>query len=420
MGFADRYIKSRVLYNSFLENNVPEDLKIVVTIPCYNEPDIIRSLESLANCDPINGTAEVIVVINSSERDSKEIVEVNNRTYHEIKQWIVSNKYEGISFYVFNVEDLPSKHAGVGLARKIAMDEAIRRFNVINKPDGVITGFDADTLCDKNYLTALENYFSNKKSRGASIYFEHPVEGKEYADKVYEASALYELYLRYYKAALNYSGHPYAFHCIGSAYAVRAFDYASQGGMNRKQAGEDFYFLQKIIPLGGFGEINSTRVIPSSRISDRTPFGTGRSINDIKSCEKLDYPTYNIEAFKRIRKLLLRVDDFYKCDDLKYSSIMNDLPIDVNKYCESILFKDGIKEINSNCSSLKVFQSKFYKYFNILNVLKYLNYIHSKELEKESVVNGAFYLLSELGCEYSGKKDVFDLLEFYREREKCG
>jgi len=418
MGFADRYIKSRVLYDSFLGDNVPEDLKIIITIPCYNEPDIIQSLESLAKCDPISGTTEVIIVINSSERDNNDIIEANNNTCEEIEQWISGNKFDGISFYVVKVENLPRKHAGVGLARKIAMDEALRRFNAIEKPDGVITGFDADTLCDRNYLTAIEDHFSNKKSRGASIYFEHPVEGTEYSEKVYEASAFYELYLRYYKTALGCCGHPYAFYCIGSAYAVRAFDYASQGGMNKKQAGEDFYFLQKIISLGGFGEINSTRVIPSSRISDRTPFGTGRSISEIKSCDQLDYPTYNIVAFKRISKLLQRVDDFYKCDDLKYSSIVKDFPVDVREYCESISFKDGIKEINSNCSSLRVFQSKFFKYFNVLNVLKYLNYIHINELKKESVLKGAYDLLAELRCEYKGNKDVFSLLKYYRERDR--
>lgn len=417
MGFADKYIRSRTLYNEFIKDSIPDDLKVIVTIPCYNEPDIIKSLECLANCHPINGSVEVITVINSSEMDGEDIIEANNKTYEEIKDWISCNQFEGINFFVFKVENLPKKHAGVGLARKIAMDEAVRRFNAINMPMGVITGFDADTLCDKNYFTALENFFSNKKNRGASIYFEHPVDGTEFDENVYKASAFYELYLRYYKNALSYIGHPYAFYCIGSAYAVRASDYALQGGMNRKQAGEDFYFLQKIIPLGGFGEVNSTRVIPSSRISDRTPFGTGRSISEIKSSEHLDYLTYNIIAFKRVRNLVSRVNDFYKCDESKFHSILSDMPVDIKAYCESISFKEGLDEINSNCSSLKVFRSKFFKYFNVLNVLKYLNFVHSTELNKESVLVGAYDLLQELGYDYKGEKDVFDLLKFYREKE---
>ena len=52
-----------------------------------------------------------------------------------------------------------------------------------------------------------------------------------------------------------------------------------QDGLNKKQAGEDFYFLQKIMPMGNYFELNSTTVHPSSRTSDRVPFGTGPIIN---------------------------------------------------------------------------------------------------------------------------------------------
>ena len=65
-----------------------------------------------------------------------------------------------------------------------------------------------------------------------------------------EAIMKYELYLRYYRLALEYTGHPHAYHCIGSAFAVRTLDYVAQGGMNKRQAGEDFYFLQKLIATG--------------------------------------------------------------------------------------------------------------------------------------------------------------------------
>ena len=71
---------------------------------------------------------------------------------------------------------------------------------------------------------------------------------------------------------------PFAFHTIGSSMAVRASSYMRQGGMNKRKAGEDFYFQQKIIPLCGFTECNSTVVYPSPRPSYRVPFGTGRAM----------------------------------------------------------------------------------------------------------------------------------------------
>ena len=73
-----------------------------------------------------------------------------------------------------------------------------------------------------------------------------------------------------------------------------------QGGMNKRQAGEDFYFLHKIIPLGHFGEINTTRVIPSPRPSDRVPFGTGRAVRDYLATHKFE--TYPLEAFRDLKQ----------------------------------------------------------------------------------------------------------------------
>ena len=62
---------------------------------------------------------------------------------------------------------------------------------------------------------------------------------------------------------------PYVFHTVGSAMAVKALPYVKAGGMNRKQAGEDFYFIQKLVPSGGYFNLNSTTVYPSPRISFR-------------------------------------------------------------------------------------------------------------------------------------------------------
>ena len=82
---------------------------------------------------------------------------------------------------------------------------------------------------------------------GVSIAYAHRLEEADMTVQAREAIMKYELYLRYYRLALEYTGHPHAYHCIGSAFAVRTLDYVAQGGMNKRQAGEDFYFLQKLI-----------------------------------------------------------------------------------------------------------------------------------------------------------------------------
>ena len=412
MSFANKYVENQSFCDSFITDSVDESLKIVVTIPVYIEPNIIECLESLNSCNPIDGTVEVIIVINSSEKDSDEVRHFNVNTFNEIKNWISSIETTFIKYYVHLVENLPAKHAGVGLARKIAMDEALRRFNRINRPEGVITGYDADTLCRSNYFTSLETFFNDKSKRGASIYFEHPVYGTDYSNEVYESSAYYELYLRYYINALRYIGHPHAFHCIGSAYAVRAIDYSAQGGMNKRQAGEDFYFLQKIIAQGGFGDITDTVLSPSSRLSDRTPFGTGRSIALMCEQHEIDYNTYAFEAFLPLKTLFSKVDSYYKAQ-VNYEGLSSQL---VN-YLKSISFDEGVDEINRNCKSPVVFKDKFFKYMNIFKVLKYLNHASICLYPKESVRIGALKLLKRKNIEIDNSS-VYSLLNILRDMDK--
>ena len=72
--------------------------------------------------------------------------------------------------------------------------------------------------------------------------------------------------------------------------AVRPEAYMKQGGMNRRKAGEDFYFLNKIMSLGGFGECAETTIYPSPRTSKRVPFGTGQAV--LRNVETKTYTTY--------------------------------------------------------------------------------------------------------------------------------
>lgn len=412
MGFANKYLSKHSFCQSFINKPVDEDLKIIVTIPVYREPNIIECLSCLNETNPIDGTVEVIIVINSSEKDTDELREYNRNTFNVITEWVSNKEDSFISFHVHLVENIQAKHAGVGLARKIAMDEAIRRFEHINHPNGIITSFDADTLCMDNYFTSIETFFRDTKKKGASIYFEHPISGSDYSADIYESSAYYELYLRYYINALRYVRHPHAFHCIGSAFAVRAKEYVAQGGMNKKQAGEDFYFLQKIISQGGFGEITDTVLLPSSRLSDRTPFGTGRSIAEMCRDGEIDYITYSFDCFLPLKSFFLRIDSFYKSE-----VSLDDFTEELQEYLRNISFVEGVNEINRNCASLKVFRDKFFRYMNIFKSLKYLNFVSEDKYPRESVLIGASKLLASERNDYE-KKDVFELLSIFRDLDK--
>jgi glycosyltransferase involved in cell wall biosynthesis len=359
---------------------------MVVVIPCYNEPNLVGALEALSRCEWPKAAVEVIVVINSGEGASTPVREQNLRSLKEASPWTREDCDNFFRVHLLYFPDLPRKHAGVGLARKIGMDEALRRFDAVNRLDGVIVCFDADSGCDPSYLVELERYFAERpKSPGCSVYFEHPLEGNEEA-RVHEAIALYELHLRYYVQALRFAGFPHTYHTIGSSMAVRADAYMKQGGMNRRQAGEDFYFLHKIIPLGNFGEVNTTRVIPSPRASDRVPFGTGRAVREYLANERLE--TYPMQVFRDLKELF----DAVREDRLK-AELQTVGPL--RSFLEQQSFASVLEEIRKHTSSPEMFRKRFFRWFDGFMAMKYIHFARDTAYGPAEICEAAPELLGD-------------------------
>ena len=77
--FAKQYLQ-RNSSKALIETPPDKDLGFVVVIPCFREPDILRTLESLKICYCPSRKLEVIVLINHSEVAKPEIQEFNQRT----------------------------------------------------------------------------------------------------------------------------------------------------------------------------------------------------------------------------------------------------------------------------------------------------------------------------------------------------
>ncbi len=367
---------------------------IIVVIPCFNEPHILASLNSLFECETPNCKVEIIVVVNHAENEADHIKIFNQDTCDKIQEWIINHKKKYFSCYLLKVFDLPRKHAGVGLARKIGMDEAVRRFEFINNKNGIIICFDADCYCSPNYLQEVYQCYQNKPEiNTALVYFEHPLEGN-FNSSLYESIINYELHLRYFKNALQFADFPYAFHTIGSCITVTSAAYQKQGGMNKRKAGEDFYFLQKIFPLGNICTINSTTVFPSPRPSNRVPFGTGKAINDMLKTRETRYVTYNPQIFIDLRILFTNVSNFYQ--EKYIDSIIKELPISIQEYLNTIHFIDLLAKINKNCSSEKQFFKAFFNWFNGFMVLKYIHFARDNYYIGTEILEATNWILMEL------------------------
>lgn len=421
MGFADFYFERQKNFQIKIQNKPNKDLKYIVVIPCFNEFKLVDTLKSIRNCEKTKNSIEVLIVINSSEDTKKEILDQNIRTYTEAMNWIHENEDSSLRFFILHEKDLPRKFAGAGLARKIGMDQAIARFNQLNNENGILISIDADSKLKSNYFVELEKHFTKfPKTKVITSYFEHPISGDEFDIEIYEAISKYELYLRYYKQALSYTGFPYSYYTIGSCFSVNAKAYVKQGGMNRKQAGEDFYFLHKIFPLGNSFELNSTCVYPSSRISDRVPFGTGPMIKSIVESGANTFETYNLNSFVDLQTFFSKVNKLFKADDLEIENVISELPVSVVQYLKESNFKESLKEINQNSSSIKTFTKRFYNWFDAFRVLKFLNFTHERYFNKQELLNEAQKLLLLLTSEVLINADYKKLLIRFREIEKKG
>jgi len=361
-----------------------ENVGIIVVIPCFREPEILQTLESLNRCSLPTQKVEVIVLINHSEIADDEVKEQNFATKVEIDQWIAGNTNRQIQFFAVGPVVLKKKWAGAGLARKSGMDEAVWRFQQINRPDGIVVSLDADTLVAENYLVEIENYFAeNPKTIGATIAFQHQTE--RLTPKHLQGIRLYEKYMSYYKKAIGFTGYPFPMFTVGSAFAVRAEAYVKRGGMNRRQAGEDFYFLQNLVQLGRVGEITATKVFPSARLSNRVPFGTGPILQKWMNDEEDLTTTYHFQAFADLKQFFDVREKLFKISEDDYKKLVSKMPMPVTEFLQKDNFWDELNDLNQNCANLKTFQNRFFQKFNAFKILKFLNFGHEHFYEKASL-----------------------------------
>ena len=277
------------------------------------------------------------------------------------------------------------------MARKIAMDEAYIRFEKANNPYGIISNLDADTIVDDNYLSELEKEaLRRNKIKAYSIHFEHLLHEKLSKENKLAITS-YELHLRYFINMQKMLNLPYAYQIMGSAMAVKAFAYAEAFGMNKRQAGEDFYFLQKFINTGYFSNINSTTVYPSARISQRVPFGTGRALYDILTLGKIP-ETYNYNSFIALRTFTDNLEVFY--DD--YSKGIELLTNPILEYLESKNFEKIHFEIKKHTKDFQGYRKRLFRWFDAFLLMKYLHYVRDKYYPNIPINIATDYLFEQL------------------------
>jgi glycosyltransferase involved in cell wall biosynthesis len=251
-----------------------------VVIPALAEAaNLGQTLQSLAANPPeLLAQFLVLVVVNQMAEAGTAEKADNQATLASLPIWRQKYGFDHLHWVDAASPglDLPARQ-GVGLARKIGLDLALPHLDYTAN-DPLLVCLDADTLVQPDYLATITQHFADVSCGGASIPYCH----RPAVDQTGQAAIdRYELFLRAYVLGLKLAGSPYAFHTVGSAMACRVSAYVTAGGMNRRLAGEDFYFLQQVHKTTGVSPLAGTVVHPSPRASHRVPFGTGRAVGEM-------------------------------------------------------------------------------------------------------------------------------------------
>jgi hypothetical protein len=292
------------------------------------------------------------------------------------------------------------------------MDEAVRRFERLER-DGIILTLDADCTVSPDYFTAAQRYFLEYKNRWSGHYpFEH-IASPEAKDKVWrDAIETYELHLRYFITAQRFAGFPFAFQTLGSCIAVTSKGYQNMGGMNLKQAGEDFHFLQKFIEAGKHGKITGGCVFPSGRGSFRVPFGTGKGVLEILSGKPQQ--SYSLNTFYDLKSMISALPVLYqqlqKGNEVDWFGL---LPASLQAFFLNSDWQDHVKTIYQHTASYAAFRLRFFRWFNALRVIQFAHACRENTYPDELVYDVASKLYKRYfpGISFA---NVSELLQLFR------
>jgi len=297
---------------------------------------------------------------------------------------------------------------GVGLARKIGLDLALGRLDFA-AGDPPLVCLDADTIVQPDYLPAIDRHFASAKEGGASIPYRHRPAGDLAGQAAIDR---YELFLRVYVLGLEQAGSPYAFHTVGSAMACRASAYAASGGMNRRLAGEDFYFLQQVHKVAGVAPLTGTVVHPSPRPSRRVPFGTGRAVGDMLSQGEERLLFYQPALFVILGEWLACVGGHDGADGTGLLRRAGEISPHLREFLEQAGFSAAWDNLLRHNPGHDRLMTAFHGWFDAFRTMRLLHHLSDAGWPRVAPEEAVGPLMERAG--YGGVADVGELLERLR------
>lgn len=321
LGSIEQYLERYAEPEARVGGALDRSFRRVLAVPVCNEAaGLLGGLEAALGAEP--GTALCIVVVNAPLDAKEEVHRQNAALFGDLQARLRAPRRMSLeppiwfgemgSYSLLLVDRQSAEHRlplkqGVGLARRIASDIALAMVRAGHLTGRFIATTDADVELPADYFSVIE---AVPEAQVAAVYpFEHIPSGNQAVDR---ATALYEIWLRYYVLGLRSAGSPYAMHTIGSTLAVRADAYASVRGFPKRNAAEDFYLLNKLAKVGPVAQLRGTPLRIRSRLSERVPFGTGQAVTAIRARlgAANELALYHPATFEALRAILTCLQHF--------------------------------------------------------------------------------------------------------------
>jgi hypothetical protein len=177
--------------------------------------------------------------------------------------------------------------------------------------------------------------------------------------------------------------------------------------MNRRKAGEDFYFLHKFTMLETFGVINATRVIPSPRPSHRVPFGTGRAVGQLLE-NQLKAHTYAPGGFVMLRQMVHQVAGLFQP-----GSHLNIAP-PLRSFLESVHVEEKLSEMRQHTRGPESFYKRFFRWFDAFMLMKFVHFIRDHYHPNVPIRDAVSWLTEVSGYSTGKAPSEKDLLQLWR------
>jgi len=391
----------------------------VIVIPAIDEYDNIKTLLSSLGQNEIEyfPTTLILFVVNHLTSSNVNVKQNNMKTIEYLKNIIdkkssedefskrivKSNLQIGLIDASSERLELEEKDGGVGLARKIGMDKALKIFDYDTSAKKILICLDADCTVSENYISTIRRAFDKNNINAGYVNFTHGRTDDVENDK---AIINYELFLRYYVLGLKYANSPYAFHSIGSTMVCDVESYMKIQGMNKRKAAEDFYFMEKLSKITDIIKIEGVTVFPSSRGSWRVPFGTGKRVTRFLEKTQNEYLLYAPESFFVLKNWM----EIFHSDEILSAEEYLDHAEKINKSLFDFLIANKFKEnwdniLNNSKSSNQINKQKQI-WFDGFKTLKLIHFLRDSEFQLINMFDALdeLFKLMKIQFEYKNTK----------------